>query len=196
MTVLDSAPVHRALERAADPLTGRAALARLVEAHTDLPAAIERDALLTDALVAVSIASHSLFGVLERDEAAIAMLTDAALRSPLSAEDCAAEAAPCSRRQTRTRRSAVGSTGRSFASPDATCSESPTCGPSAPSWPRSRSVPRRRAVDRRAGSSDGSDRRGQARRRELNYASDVDVLFVHDGESAEAERAARAVLAP
>src|SRR4051812_17812237 len=92
MTVLDSAPVHRALERAADPLTGRAALARLVEAHTDLPASIERDALLTDALVAVSIASHSLFGVLERDEAAIAMLTDAALRSPLSAEECAAEA--------------------------------------------------------------------------------------------------------
>jgi glutamate-ammonia-ligase adenylyltransferase len=30
--------------------------------------------------------------------------------------------------------------------------------------------------------------------RELNYASDVDVLFVHDGDSAEAERAARALL--
>ena len=29
---------------------------------------------------------------------------------------------------------------------------------------------------------------------ELNYASDVDVLFVHDGDSAEAERAARALL--
>jgi len=27
--------------------------------------------------------------------------------------------------------------------------------------------------------------------RELNYASDVDVLFVHDGESAAAERLAR-----
>ena len=30
---------------------------------------------------------------------------------------------------------------------------------------------------------------------ELNYASDVDVLFVHDGDGADAERAARAVLA-
>ena len=30
--------------------------------------------------------------------------------------------------------------------------------------------------------------------RELNYSSDVDVLFVHDGNTAEAERAARAVL--
>ena len=29
---------------------------------------------------------------------------------------------------------------------------------------------------------------------ELNYASDVDVVFVHDGDSAEAERAARAVM--
>ena len=31
--------------------------------------------------------------------------------------------------------------------------------------------------------------------RELNYASDVDVLFVHEGDSDRAERAARAVLA-
>jgi len=31
--------------------------------------------------------------------------------------------------------------------------------------------------------------------RELNYASDVDVLFVHDGDPDRAERAARAVLA-
>ena len=31
--------------------------------------------------------------------------------------------------------------------------------------------------------------------RELNYASDVDVLFVHDGDADAAERAARAVLA-
>src|SRR5205085_1897473 len=30
--------------------------------------------------------------------------------------------------------------------------------------------------------------------RELNYASDVDVLFVHEGDGAVAERAARAVL--
>ena len=31
--------------------------------------------------------------------------------------------------------------------------------------------------------------------RELNYASDVDVLFVHEGDADAAERAARAVLA-
>src|SRR5262249_28601587 len=30
--------------------------------------------------------------------------------------------------------------------------------------------------------------------RELNYASDVDVLFVHEGDSDQAERAARALL--
>src|SRR5207247_4086937 len=29
---------------------------------------------------------------------------------------------------------------------------------------------------------------------ELNYASDVDVVFVHDGDTAEAERAARVLL--
>ena len=30
--------------------------------------------------------------------------------------------------------------------------------------------------------------------RELNYASDIDILFVHDGDADLAERAARAVL--
>src|SRR5262249_50387208 len=30
--------------------------------------------------------------------------------------------------------------------------------------------------------------------RELNYSSDVDVLFVHDGDQEDAERAARAVM--
>ena len=31
--------------------------------------------------------------------------------------------------------------------------------------------------------------------RELNYASDIDVLFVHEGDADAAERAARALLA-
>src|SRR5204863_3682045 len=92
MTVLDAAPVRRALGSSADPLTGRVALARLVEAHPALANRLTTSTQLASALVAVSVASHSLFAVLDRDEGAIAMLGDSALRAPVALEDCLAEA--------------------------------------------------------------------------------------------------------
>src|SRR5258706_15917215 len=91
MTVLDAAPVRRALGSSADPLTGRAALARLVEAHPALTDELATSTQLASALVAVSVASHSLFAVLERDEGAIAMLGDSRLRAPVTLEACQAE---------------------------------------------------------------------------------------------------------
>src|SRR6478609_7821046 len=92
MTVLDAAPVRRALGSSADPLTGRAALARLVAAHPALADELATSTQLASALVAVSVASHSLFAVLERDEDAIAMLDDSELRAPVTLADSLAEA--------------------------------------------------------------------------------------------------------
>ena len=57
-------------------------------------------------------------------------------------------------------------------------------------------VPRRRARRRAARRSRSrSSAMGKLGGDELNYASDVDVLFVHDGDAREADRIARAVLA-
>ena len=75
MTVVDSAPVRRALERSADPRTGRAALTRLGDAHPQLRDELATESRFLDAVVAVTVASHSLLAVLERDEGAFAPFT-------------------------------------------------------------------------------------------------------------------------
>jgi hypothetical protein len=74
MTAIDSALVRRSIERSADPLTGRAALSRLLDAHPGLSAELAADETLLDAVVAVAVASRSLLAVLERDEGALDML--------------------------------------------------------------------------------------------------------------------------
>jgi glutamate-ammonia-ligase adenylyltransferase len=195
MTDLDAAHVRRALDRSADPLTARSALTRLTEAHPRLPKGLTTDQLLADALVAVSIASHSLFGVLERDDEAITMLSEARLRSPLVVDDCIAQAnallagddPPAALRRWKHRqivriagRDLLGladlrTVGAELAAV-AQASLGVALAIAAPSIPM--------AVI-------GVGKLGGA---ELNYASDVDVLFVHLGDSAEAERAARAAL--
>ncbi len=103
---------------------------------------------------------------------------------------------PPSPRPTTTRPSCGGgSDARWCGSRHATFSASPTSEPSAPSSLISREACLGAALEIAAptvpiavlamGKLGGS---------ELNYASDVDVLFVHDGSSTEAERAARALL--
>ena len=92
MTVVDSTPVRRSLERSADPITGRAALARLVDAHPDLADEIASDAPLLDAIVAVAVASHSLLAVLERDDRAIDILRADALTAATTVDDLVAQA--------------------------------------------------------------------------------------------------------
>ena len=123
------------------------------------------------------------------------MLGDSALRTPRPLDECLAEAGALLAHDDPRPRSGGGSTGRSSASRDAICSASPTCGPSAPSSPMVAQaclgVARSIAAPEVPMALIGVGKLGGA---ELNYASDVDVLFVHDGESAEAERAARAVL--
>ncbi len=87
MTVIDRPDVRDAVERSADPVWARAALERLLDAHPDLDEQLARDAILTDALVAVSVASRSLFVALERDRGAVDMLCADALGAPISFSD-------------------------------------------------------------------------------------------------------------
>src|SRR4051812_2237924 len=92
MTLIDSTAVRRSLERSADPITGRAALARLVDAHPTLVDELANDTPLLDATVAVSVASRSLLAVLERDEHAIEMLRPDVLHAELTADALVAQA--------------------------------------------------------------------------------------------------------
>ena len=92
MTAIDSALVRRALERSADPLTGRAALNRLVDSHPELSEELASDGELLDAVVAVTVASRSLLAVLERDERALDMLRADQLRATTFASVSAAAA--------------------------------------------------------------------------------------------------------
>ena len=92
-------------------------------------------------------------------------------------------------RTTRGRRRPGGSAGGSAASScgsrPATCSASPTSRRSGASWPRSpRSASRRAlALAEPRDAPFAVIGMGKLGGRELNYASDVDVLFVHDGDT-------------
>src|SRR5262245_50831676 len=87
MTVIDSSPVRRSLERSADPITGRAALARLLDAHPELIDEVASDPPLLDAIVAVTVASRSLLSVLERDRVAVEMLRADELTAEVGADE-------------------------------------------------------------------------------------------------------------
>jgi glutamate-ammonia-ligase adenylyltransferase len=195
VTLIDSAPVRRALERSADPVTGHAALTRLLEAHPSLDDELASDPQFLDAIIAVTVASHSLLAVLERDDEAGSMLHDASLRNPPTGEDLIVQAnallahddPPAALRRWKHRqivriagRDLLGiadlyAVGAELAAVAQACLGT-ALAIAAPEVPM--------AVI-------GMGKLGGV---ELNYASDVDVMFVHEGESAEAERAARALL--
>ena len=195
MTVLDAAPVRRALGSSADPMSGRVALARLVEAHPALADELATSTQLASALVAVSVASHSLFAVLERDKDAIAMLGDSRLRAPVTLDDCLVEGGallahddPQAALRRWKHRQIVHIAGRDLlgvADLRTVGTELAIVAQASLGVALSIAAPEVPMAVIGVGKLGGS---------ELNYASDVDVLFVHDGESGEAERAARAVL--
>ena len=192
MTVVDRPDVRTAVERSADPLGARAALARLLDAHPDLGAAIEADDTLRDALIALSVASHSLFMVLERDPRAIAMLHADALNTPIGTDETPDVSGPDPAQQLRQWKnrqmvrvaardllgvSTLRDVGAELAALAQTCLE---CALAIAGPPMPMSI----------------IGMGKLGGEELNYSSDVDVMFVHagDGVVAEAEHAARTVL--
>jgi glutamate-ammonia-ligase adenylyltransferase len=193
MTVIDRPDVRDAVERSADPIRARDALRRLLDTHPALAAALERDPVLCNALVAVSTASHSLFAAMERDPGVVAMLRGEALSAPLSVDDALHvrddEDPPRALRRWKHRqvariagRDLLGMADlREVARELSVVAQASLDAALAIASPR---VPM---------SVIGMGKLGGA---ELNYASDVDVMFVHDGagELEEAERVARAVL--
>ena len=193
MTLIDRPDVRDAVERSADPVWARAALERLLDAHPDLDHELARDAILLDALVAVSVASRSLFAALERDRGAVEMLSAEALGTPVSFGEAREllehDDPPTALRRWKRRHVAriaardllgvadLREVARELAGVAAACLD----------------IAIALAEPHVPVSIIGMGKLGGD---ELNYASDVDVLFVHegDGEVEEAERAARAVL--
>ena len=166
---------------AAAPVPTRAlnALERLLAAHPDLSDRIGGDEALT-ALAAVTGASRSLTRVLETDGAAVAVLDDLDRRPPEGAEDGAGLLAWKHRELLRlaardlTGRDPVGATAAGLARLGADVLGAAV-----------------RLADAEGLAVIGMGKLGGD---ELNYASDVDVLFVGDGEPDALARQARRVL--
>jgi len=184
------------VERSADPATSRAFLTRLLEDHPDLEDELATNALVRDALVALSAASRSLSGAIARDPSLLDLLHGDGFERERQLPDyrdaaatclAASDDGPSGLRRWKQRellriaaRDLLGAAdlpavGRELAALAAVCLE---CALRlvAPDVPLAVIA------------------MGKLGGRELNYASDVDVLFVHEGDGAIAERAARAVL--
>jgi glutamate-ammonia-ligase adenylyltransferase len=191
----ESADLTAAIERSADARTARTLLTRAVEAHPQLADELLDDRLVRDGLVAIACASRSL---------ASAVIADAGLLDPLrDADDFAHERSveayrsswqkegePDDRGLRRWKRrellriaardllatADMPAVGRELAALAEVCLEGALAivGPGLPF------------------SVIGMGKLGG---RELNYASDIDVLFVHEGNADAAERTARALLA-
>jgi glutamate-ammonia-ligase adenylyltransferase len=193
----DTPALTNAVEGSADPAAARALLARLLEEHPAVADELATNPLVRDALVALSAASRSLSNAVTRDPSLLDPLRDGndftrerdladygdSARQFLAAADDGAGALRRWKRRELLRIAArdllgaadLPAVGRELASLAEVCLG---C-----------------AVDLAApGVRLGIVAMGKLGGRELNYASDVDVLFVHEGDGAPAERAARAVL--
>jgi glutamate-ammonia-ligase adenylyltransferase len=175
--------VEAALERCADPALARGVLDRLLEADAAVAAALVDQSTVREGLIAIACASHSLSNALVGDPSLVEALRDldAPLPDPPPPD-------PATLRRWK-RRELL----RIAASDLLGLADLPTVGRRlaaladvclavalevvAPTVPLA-------VVGM-----------GKLGGRELNYASDVDVLFVHRGDGAAADRAARHLLA-
>ncbi len=194
--VIDVPAVRRAIEGSADAFSARAGIERVVEAQPQAGEVIAEGGIPLRAFVAVAVASASLLAALITDPGTCAVLTNGdELQRDASESDFAALLAdvvgaddPAAELRRRKRRVLVRiaardllaladmrTTGHELAALAQACLQSALT-IAAPSV--------RMAVI-------GMGKLGG---HELNYASDVDVMFVHDGPTVEAERASRAVL--
>jgi [glutamine synthetase] adenylyltransferase / [glutamine synthetase]-adenylyl-L-tyrosine phosphorylase len=193
--ILDAPALADAIARAADAATARTVVARVIEAHPDLADELVEHRMLRDGLVALACASRSLSS---------AVVADATLLDPL--RDDTAFAHERNADDYETERHARG------ADDDGGLRR----------WKRRELL--RIATRDLLGFADlpavGRELAalaqvclgaaldivgvelpfvvigmGKLGGRELNYASDIDVLFVHEGDTDTAERAARALLA-
>ena len=195
-TALERPSVVEAVERAADPVTARVALARLTELYPELAEELAHSRTLVDALVAVAVASRSLLagmlvdpGMIDalRDQGQLAIELNAVAfgrraRAALQNDDAAATLRRWKRRELVrvAARDLLGladlaAVGRELAALAEAALEVAT-------------------ELARPGTPFAVIGMGKLGGGELNYASDVDVLFVHEGDADAAGQAAREVL--
>jgi glutamate-ammonia-ligase adenylyltransferase len=196
--LLDTPVLTEAVERSADPTAARGFLTRLLEEHPALADELATNALLRDALVALSAASRSLSNAIVHDAALLDPLRDgngfdherglpeyrASAADFLAAADDGAGALRRWKRRELLRipaRDLLGAAdlpavGQELAALAEVCL----------GCALDLVEPDVRLAIIGMGKLGGS---------ELNYASDVDVLFVHEGDGSTAEHAARALLA-
>ena len=198
ISVLDARPVTEAIDASADAAMARAALIRIIEAHPEAAGDLRDDGTFRAGLVAVTCASRSLVNAIVRDAALLGPLRDgtglaqergldeyhASVAVALDSDSDGARALRRWKRREYLRIaardllgiSALPAVGRELAALAEVCLGTAL----------GLVDPQTRFAIIGMGKLGGS---------ELNYASDVDVLFVHDGAVEEADRIARAVLA-
>jgi glutamate-ammonia-ligase adenylyltransferase len=196
-TLLDTPALAEAVERSADPTAARALLSRLLDEFPVLGDELAANPRLRDALVALSAASRSLSNAVTRDPSLLDPLRDgdgfererelegfrqSAAESLAAADDGAGALRRWKRRELLriAARDLLGVAdlpvvGRELAALADVCLG---CALD--------------LVD--PGVPMAVIGMGKLGGRELNYASDVDVLFVHEGDGEAAERAARTLL--
>ncbi len=194
---LDAPEVVTSLERSADAFAGRAALERVLDAHPELAGELVADGLLRDSLVVVGCASRSLTAAIVSDASVIGPLRDGdGMRTEMDADAYRTSYAaspddgdPAQRLRRWKRREYLRIAARDLLA----IADLPAVGRELAALA---DVCLGAALEIVAPEIPfaviGMGKLGGS---ELNYASDVDVLFVHDGDGNEADRVARAVLA-
>lgn len=175
--------VDELVERSADPARVRSALERIGRAQPEALARLDADLVAATSAVAVLAASRSLGELLVRDAGALDVLVRAAEREPLPAADGPVEALVTWKRRELLRIAALDLTG-------AHTLEITTAALSQMARDVLAAAVARVAVE----GSLAVIGMGKLGGDELNYASDVDVLFVGDGDPASLDRAGRAIL--
>jgi glutamate-ammonia-ligase adenylyltransferase len=194
--LLAEPPVRRAIDRAAEPAVAANGLRRVAEAAPPLAAELATNETLLNAVVAVVVASRSLLGAIVHDPTAITDLRD---RDALGAERTLDEYSARAREITATddravslrlwkQREVVRIAARDLLGiADLSTIARELAGLAQACLATALDIARPQVPFAIIGM-------GKLGGRELNYASDVDVMFVHDGEFADAERVARSVL--
>ena len=173
--------LDEAVERSADPVAVRLALDRIDEAHPDFGDRVDADVALRDAVIAVCGASRSLTMLLEVDSAAVDVLANLDVRPALEASD----ADELKRWKTREylRIAARDLTGRDEL--EATVAAIAAM---------ARDVLGVASTLIDSGDPLTTIGMGKLGGDELNYASDIDLMFVGDGDGHRAAQRARALL--
>jgi glutamate-ammonia-ligase adenylyltransferase len=189
-----SPDLETAIERSADARTARMVLDRVVDEHPDVARELSEQPLVRDGLVALACASRALSS---------AVVADASLLDPLRDPDQLQRECTCESYRARwasftphdpgglrrwKRRELLRTAVRDLLG----IADMPAVGRELAELARVCVEAALELVDPEATLTVIG--MGKLGGRELNYASDIDVLFVHDGDAAAAERAARAVL--